>query len=246
MKARNQSLLRSLFVQSVWNYRGMQHIGFLWSLLPLLPKEEASRKAAMLRGFEFYNGHPYLCGYLLGASQELEAAGEGDKLSRLKRAAISPIGASGDRIFWAGLKPLMGALACITLLPLAFGGSGVAGIGWMVWLPLLLCVAYNVIHLRFRHRALKQGCEQGLRVHEAIRLLAESRSFRRIPRLLAFVAGFGGALLLLPAASLLPAERSMETIAALGLLFLLSWQLPSRRAAFPVLLLITCVYWLMS
>ncbi len=224
----------------------MQHIGFLWSLLPLLPDEKEARKAAMLRGFEFYNGHPYLCGYLLGASQELEATGEGEKLSRLKRAAISPIGASGDRIFWAGLKPLMGALACITLLPLAFGGTAFAASGWLVWLPLLLCVAYNVIHLRFRHRALRQGCEQGLRVHEAIRLLAESRSFRRIPRLLAFVAGFGGALLMLPTAGVLPAVKSSGTIAALCLLFLLSWQLPSRRAAFPVLLLITCVYWLMT
>lgn len=238
MRARINSLLRSLCVQGAWNYRGMQHLGLLWSQLPLLPEDPEQRKAALRRAFEFYNGHPYLCGYLLGAAETLEKEGKGEMLSRLKRAAIAPIGASGDRIFWTGLKPLFGALACITLLPLAISPDASL---WLLVLPVVLLLAYNVIHVTRRSRALRDGASLGLAVHSAIRELGEGRMARRLPTVLAFVAGLGAPLLLISAEG--AGGMEWERLVVMTVLLVISWQLPRARWALPALLLLVGCIW---
>lgn len=242
---------RSFLIQAAWNYRGMQHLGLLWAQLPALPEEPAQRRAALLRAYEFYNAHPYLCGCMLGAAARLEAEGQGEALARLKRAAVSPLGAVGDRLFWAGLKPLSGTLAVLALIEMAARApqSGTRT-DWIVaaGVALLATLLYNLVHLRWRWRALQDGHRLGLGVAASLRELARYRGLARVGTALALLAG-----LTLPLATAFAAHVSMDLagvafFAQPALVFLLavlaSWQLPARGAALPLLLLALTAAWL--
>jgi mannose/fructose/N-acetylgalactosamine-specific phosphotransferase system component IID len=191
------------------------------------------------RAFEFYNAHPYLCGYLLGAAARLEEEGQGEALARLKRAAIPPLGAVGDRLFWAGLKPLSGVLAVLALLPAARhpGGSLLLALG--VGAALLATAAYNWAHLAWRWRALREGHRLGLGVSAAIRALASHPLVAGSSTALALAAG-----LALPMA--LPWAAGAGDQAGTGLFFvvaLASWQLPARSWTLPLLLVALLAAW---
>lgn len=82
--------LRSFFNQALINYRGMTHLGILWALLPVLRRQETRRRERMVRAFGFFNSHPYLAGYIIGASARMEEDDQGELLERLKKAAVGP------------------------------------------------------------------------------------------------------------------------------------------------------------
>jgi len=237
----NRALLRRLFwrsllVQAAWNYRGMQHLGLLWAQLPAMPEDPQARKEAMARAAEFYNAHPYLCGYLLGAAAKLEPTGGGEALSRLKKAALSPLGAVGDRLFWAGLRPMAGAVGMLALALLATSPQTPrAGLPLALGLTALAVAAYNAIHLHWRWRALQDGYELGLGVAQSIRALVSHRALAHTGAALAVLAGVVPPLVLASA-------RGDGVVEGLGgaLVFVLAmlagWQLPARGSALPLAL----------
>jgi mannose/fructose/N-acetylgalactosamine-specific phosphotransferase system component IID len=233
---------RSFCVQAVWNYRGMQHLGLLWAQLPAT-RRAADPSGALRRGLEFYNGHPYLAGLLLGVGARLESEGRGEELSRFKRAAISPLGTVGDRLFWATLRPLSGAIACLALLagglllgrealatwalPLALGGA------------LLATLGYNWIHFARRREALIAGWTLGLDAHRRILSWIRDPRVAAWSRWLAYMAGFLTPLVL--AAAGRAGEAAGWPRGLPLLLLVLSWQLPRRGWALPALLTGTLV-----
>lgn len=225
---------RSLLIQGAWNYQGMQHLGYLWALLPIvrqLPKDE--RRAALLRATEFYNAHPYLCGYLLGAASTLEATGQGPALSRLKRAGVTPLGVTGDRLFWAGLKPLSGVLGMLGFLVLVITPPVADDRHWLTALGVAVAatVGYNVIHVHWRRKALHDGRRLGLGLAGALRELAHLPLLAASGLALGLISG-----LTLPLLAAMGAGGKPLGVLALLATAVLSWQLPARSWALPVLL----------
>jgi len=229
---------RSFCIQAVWNYRGMQHLGLLWAQLPETGRA-ADPQGQLERGLEFYNAHPYYAGVLLGAGARLEEEGRGVALSRLKRAAISPLGAVGDRLFWAALKPLTGAWACLALLAGWRLGRTAATAAWALPLAVagtaLAAAVYNRVHFARRREALLAGWRQGLEVHRCRQDWTRDPRSARWGRRLAFAAGLLAPLALAAAWSATPATAGW-TRALPALLLLASWRLPRRGWALPALL----------
>ena len=236
---------RSLFVQAVWNYKGMQHIGLLWSMLPGLRRIKGNHREIMLRGVEFYNAHPFLSGFLAGASLRMEHEQQGVLLSRLKRAAVAPLGATGDRLFWSHLKPLTGML-CVTGLLLLL-------LGW-AYCGLTLCalgiLAWNLPHLYIRYFSVETGLRRGKEVHLAIRGLHDSRWLHGAHNLHQFFTGlflvlFPCVLLLLLSEKMFPEFALVSLLVGRALLlflccviaFWISLKLSVSRSAFHRLLL---------
>lgn len=229
---------RSFLIQAVWNYRGMQHLGLLWAQLPETERA-ADPPGQLARGLEFYNAHPYYVGVLLGAGARLEEAGQGESLSRFKTAAVSPLGAVGDRLFWTTLKPFTGLLACSALL-LGWWVGRIPGLeAWGIPLglagTLLATIVYNLFHFGRRREALLAGWNEGLAVHHRIRTWTRDPRSLRWKHRLAFLAGAFAPLALAAAWSSGQDAGSWVRLLPLSLL-LVSWQLPRRGWALPLLL----------
>jgi len=65
-----EMFLRSLFVQSSWNFKKMQNTGFAYSLIPLVrrfgvDKERVS--GALTRHTQQFSSHQYLTGAIIGS-----------------------------------------------------------------------------------------------------------------------------------------------------------------------------------
>jgi len=143
--------LRSFLIQASWNYRGMLNLGFLFTIRPGLSRlfeREEDRQAAALRHAGFFNTHPYMASYAIGATlaaeEEAIERGDGDTQSvlRLKRSLCGPLGALGDNLFWGHWRPVCAVI-------------GVLGAYlWGLWGPVLFLALYNVPHVGVRYRGL--------------------------------------------------------------------------------------------
>lgn len=222
--------LRSFFNQALINYRGMTHLGILWALLPTLRKQETGRRARMLRAFGFFNSHPYLAGYIIGASARMEEDDQGELLERLKRASVAPLGAVGDRLFWYYLKPLSGVLACLGII---LWLEGFHAFSLLVMATGIL--GYNALHLWIRWRGLVRGLELGSRIHVDIQKLIQHPVNQWMPRAFALFAGVFLGMGFMTART---SGLGMMTMLGLGLVTLVSWQLPERGWALPAFLLV--------
>ena len=162
MKAKLRALVRLFAVQGSWNYERMLGLGLGYSALPLL--EELSRtdparyRDAVGRAGEFFNCNPNLAGIALGASVRAEQEGlPGAQIVRLKTALGGPLGALGDRLFWAGVVPGLSALAVAAV---ALGAGLVA--------PIAMVALYLVLRSLVGRWALTLGLREGLSVGRAL------------------------------------------------------------------------------
>jgi mannose/fructose/N-acetylgalactosamine-specific phosphotransferase system component IID len=139
---------RSFLIQASWNYRGMLNLGFLFTIMPGLKRlytKREDRIDAAERHFGFFNTHPYLASYAIGAtlSAEEESLGEGetsiDDVIRLKRSLCGPLGALGDNLFWSRWRPMCALI-------------GVLGAYlWGIWGPVVFLIIYNIPHILVRY-----------------------------------------------------------------------------------------------
>jgi len=157
---------RSFFIQSWWNFEGMQNLGFLFGLDPWLhriyPDPEEYRRAA-LRHLEFFNTQPYMVSFalgLVGAMEEQRAAAPEaarpaieERIRQLKRVAGSSLAAIGDSFFWGALKPACAAMTILTWLVLWTAGVSHP----LAWGALAYLVAYNVPAVWIRWKGLRMG-----------------------------------------------------------------------------------------
>ncbi len=158
-------LLRSFAIQGSWNYRTLIGTGFVFALLPVLQRrfhdDPAALDRAIRRHAGLFNSHPYLAGMALGAVARMEVESTDPALvDRFKTAVRGSLGSLGDRLVWAGWRPLC-LLIALTLLA--------AGAPWWVAVAAFLTV-YNIGHIGLRLWSFRMGVENGLRVGEKLRL----------------------------------------------------------------------------
>jgi len=145
--------LRSFLIQASWNYQGMLNLGFLFAIMPGLDRlydDRKDRVKAAIRHAGFFNTHPYMASYALGATlaAEEEAIGKGDEKAfqeviRLKRSLCGPLGSLGDHIVWGRWRPMCAVIG-------VFGAAL-----WGGWGPLIFLVLYNILHLGIRYRGIR-------------------------------------------------------------------------------------------
>jgi mannose/fructose/N-acetylgalactosamine-specific phosphotransferase system component IID len=144
--------LRSFFLQAVWNTRGMQNVGFCFTMLPLLRDrggDREERRAFLVRHLAFFNTNPALASYAIGAAASAEVAGDPERAVDTKRTLGGPLGMAGDSMFWGSLRPLA-ALVAVAL-----------AVGERSWAAPALVAIYNVPHLCFRVRGIVSGGARG-------------------------------------------------------------------------------------
>ena len=174
--------LRSLLVQSSWNFAGLQNLGFFFMTWPALasrrlPAPEQTR--AGLRHLRTFNTHPYFAGLVAAAVIRHEESGGSEEAGEgLKRSLMSALGAVGDEFFWATLRPL----AAVVALPAAIAGAP--------WAPLIMLGVYNVPHFGVRARGIAVGLGGGGGVVEMLRRRSLSRALPVLGASTAVLVGF--------------------------------------------------------
>ena len=159
--------LSSLFIQSSFNYRGMQNLGFAFSLLPLarrLAGDEERLAALLTRHLQLFNTHPYLSAPIIGSvarmeEDNMEADKTGAAAVNLKNALMGPYAALGDSFFWGALKPLAAVFGVLLALQ------------EYLLAPLALLLIYNPGHLWVRVRGFIEGYRRGKEGIDFIRYL---------------------------------------------------------------------------
>jgi mannose PTS system EIID component len=178
------SFLRLFSVQGSWNYERLLGLGVGVAEEPLLRNlpggvDGPAYRGAVARGAQFFNAHPYLCGLVVGASARAEHEGATpEQIRRLRAALAGPLGALGDRLVWAGLLPVLSALA---LVAIALGAGWYAVIGFLT--------VYNAAHVALRWWALHAGWTHGARVAAALHAPGLQRAAAWSGPVMAFVTG---------------------------------------------------------
>lgn len=107
--------VRSVLLQSSFNYQRMQAGGWSWTLLPFLQKiyknEPDKLKEAMNDHMEFINTNCTTVGFLMGLMLSLEENKEDRKtINGLKVALFGPLAGIGDAIFWFTVLPIVAGI----------------------------------------------------------------------------------------------------------------------------------------
>ncbi|TVR65133.1 MAG: PTS mannose/fructose/sorbose transporter family subunit IID [Gemmatimonadales bacterium] len=233
--------IRLFFVQALWNYRSLLGAGLLWILLPVLRREyggdAASLEEALARHRRFFNAHPYLAGFAVGALARMEQDRESAELiHRLREVIRGPLGSLGDRFFWAAWLPTTVLLA---------GAAGLMGLpGWAV--VILFLLTYNAVHLSVRWWSLRTGLEQGRGVARGISALNLPRWTERVAAcgvvLVGFVFGIVFTRALVGPALGIPPVRAVVLAVGGGALFMVGILRPRARAGrIPAMILLVFV-----
>lgn len=100
---------RSLTMEYSWNYERQQHMGFCYSMLPIIRRVYDNKEdqiQAAKRHMEFFNTTPYISTLILGISSAMEEANANDdrfdasSINSIKAALMSPLAGIGDSLFW--------------------------------------------------------------------------------------------------------------------------------------------------
>ncbi len=145
--------LRSLFISAAFNYRGMQNLGFIFTMLPLAKQLRGDKErliAFLVRHFQLFNTHPYLSAAVIGSVVRGEMDGlktdsNDNSALNLKNALAGPYAALGDSFFWGAMKPL----AAVFSVLLAWQSSLLASVA--------LLILYDPAHLWVRIRGFMEG-----------------------------------------------------------------------------------------
>lgn len=148
--------LRSFFIQATLNFRRMQNMGFVMSMVPALREWNLSPKKTqeiLTRHLQVFNTHTYLSGPVLGSVLRLEeeslgVEGGSDSIA-VKQSLMGPYAAIGDTFFWGALRPFAVCVACI----LAYQGFIIA--------PLAFLLLYTPAHFLVRFRGFFEGYRRG-------------------------------------------------------------------------------------
>jgi PTS system mannose-specific IID component len=178
-----RAFLRLFAIQGDWNYERMLGIGMGYAAEPLLDelrtRDPARHTAAVVRSAEFFNCNPNLAGLALGALARAERDGvPGEQVSRLRTALCGPLGAIGDRLFWAGVVP---ALSAFAIAAVALGASAWAVAGFLV--------AYNALRIGTAWWSLRTGLREGLQVGGAVGRSWLPRAAERVGPVAGFAVG---------------------------------------------------------
>lgn len=153
--------LRSLYVQATWNYERMLSLGICYSLIPIAKRlypEKEKQIQFLKRHLHFFNSHPYMTTFALGAIATIEQQAiikNWDDLSPIeifKKRIVGPLGAIGDTFFWQLLLPLTGSFAVAGLVLLK------------AWGAAAFFLIFNVCHFYVMIKGLSLGYKKGFDV----------------------------------------------------------------------------------
>jgi len=186
--------LRSLAVQSSWNFYNMQNIGFAFSLIPFVKKSGRNREyrsRILKRHLELFSTHPCLSGPIIGSVVKLEEesceSNDCVEAVNLKKALMAPYAAIGDPFFWGALKPLSAVVGVI----MAIEGFLIA--------PLIFLLLYNSFHIWVRLRGFIEGYRDGRGAINFIRALNLPEMSRKIRWISVILLGIlAGAIIAIP------------------------------------------------
>ncbi|MGH7504867.1 MAG: PTS system mannose/fructose/sorbose family transporter subunit IID [Longimicrobiales bacterium] len=183
-RVRAAMFARSFAIQGSWNFRTLIGTGFGFVLLPALRAiyrdQPDELDAAIRRHCQIFNSHPYVAGIAVGAVARLEAEHTDPAvIERFKSAVRGSLGGIGDRLVWAGWRPVCVLLA----LGLVFAGAP-----W--WAGALFLVAsYNVGHIALRVWSFRMGLDHGKFVGERLRRSRIAEAQRALAGAGAFALG---------------------------------------------------------
>lgn len=149
---------RSTFLQASWNYERMQNVGWAYSMIPALKRLYSSKEdvsAALKRHLEFFNTHPYLAAPILGVEMSLEEEKANGRevddaaIQGVKIGMMGPLAGVGDPVFWATVRPVLGAFAATFALQ-----GNIMG-------PIIFFVVWNLIRMGFLWYTQELGYKQG-------------------------------------------------------------------------------------
>ncbi len=157
-------LIRLFAVQASWNYEILIGNGIGFCVEPALRHLPGGiggeqYRNALARQSQYFNAHPYLASFAVGALARAELEGQPPpRIERFRTALCGPLGSVGDRLVWVGLLPTCSFAA---LLLFGLGAS-----------PLVCVVAflvvYNAGHVALRVWGLQMGWQKGLAVAAAL------------------------------------------------------------------------------
>ncbi len=160
-------------MQALWNFEGLQNIGFLFVLFPFLKKchpDKEKRREAYLRHLEFFNTQPYMASIIIGLTAKMEQEiSEGAQnniieISNIKRNMAGPLAAMGDALFWAAFRPFAAILAVGLIFIYIKSNSMIHPL----LIPAFFIVIYNSVQLTFRYMSLRVSYEFGEKIIEKV------------------------------------------------------------------------------
>lgn len=191
---RLRTTLRAFLLQGAWNPGGMQHLGALFSLRPMLDRIHGragrARKAAELRHGTYFNTHPYFAPILLGVAARLEEDLAEGRLESPKHVQLmvnrmsGPFAAVGDALFWETIRPATAFLGVWLILSALPGDLSLAAAGSFFFLG-----TYNLLTLPFRLWGVPAGYADGIAVIERLKKMHLQETMRRLRGLALFVLG---------------------------------------------------------
>lgn len=148
--------MRSLFIQSTWNFWRMQNLGFVFAMIPsirFLGGDSEGKSRMLCRYLQSFNTNPCMSGPIIGSVMRLEEDlyqdGNCAEADHLKNALMAPYAAMGDSLFWGSLKPFAGIVGVVLALK-GFIASA-----------LILLLLYNPLHLWIRLKGFLEGYRKG-------------------------------------------------------------------------------------
>ncbi len=148
----SEIFLRSLTMQASFSTWRMQGLGFAFTMLPRIRRENADPAgiaAAFSRHLQMFNTHPYLASAVIGSVVKIEEEGDPEGADHFKRSVMGPYAAIGDAFFWGALRSLAAAASVFAAL---------MGAPMAPWAFLLI---YSPAHLWVRGKGFWEGYRRG-------------------------------------------------------------------------------------
>ncbi|RMH54017.1 MAG: hypothetical protein D6679_14365 [Candidatus Hydrogenedentota bacterium] len=184
--------LRLHAVQFLWNFKGMQNVGFYYAILPALRRiyagDSQGLEQAQRRHFGFFNTHPYFAPICVGVSIKLEEdlrAGKGkpEMIPVLKNRMSGPLAAVGDAFFWETVRPTVGALAALSVYALGLSSASTIRLLLLLWILYVLPVEW------LRWQGLSWGYLHGFDVVKVLKERGFQKRMKRLRTLGMFLLG---------------------------------------------------------
>ncbi len=208
-------ICRSFYIQAAWNSERMLGLGYCFCLVPFIKRvfaKSEDRVDYLKRNMQFFNTHPYMATWVLGAAMKLEEQSIGEpkfdtkQIERFKKRMSQSLAAIGDQLFWGKLKPIAAML----------------GLGIALYNPLFgLCtflLFYNLPHFYMRINGLLSGYKLGFDLAKFVSLSKYKTIFDNLDK---FAAIFAGVMISLIGFSDFMANFLEGTAFLTGLLFML-------------------------
>jgi fructoselysine and glucoselysine-specific PTS system IID component len=156
-KELNKVFWRSLTMEYSWNYERQAHMGFCYSIIPILKKvyQGPELSAALQRHMEFFNTTPHISTLILGITAAMEEENAKNEtfdtaaINGIKASLMGPLAGIGDSFFWGTLRLIATGIGT----SLALKGN-VLG-------PILFLLVFNVPHMLLRYLANNWGYKVG-------------------------------------------------------------------------------------